>query len=157
MFSALACKAWCLSMLFKPAYVGLVLHPQHPLSLPQCSFSAQYCPLFAFHSCLQGILVEWGTPVAENSLAYSRIFSSARSDLSVQFTTWLHEIWTGPKERVAGVIKGDSLSVSTSKEINVHPSTSWMLLIYPREAQRQKLVWVCYFWTVILTYCLWNF
>lgn len=37
-FSALACKVWCLSMLFKPPYVGLVLHPHHPLSLPQCSF-----------------------------------------------------------------------------------------------------------------------
>lgn len=84
-FSALACKVWCLSMLFKPPYVGLVLHPHHPLTLPQCSFSVQRCPLFGFHSCLQGSLVEWETPVAENSLVYSRVLFSARSDLSVQF------------------------------------------------------------------------
>lgn len=133
-------KAWCLSLLFKPAYVGLLLHPHHPLCLPQCSFSVQYCPLFGFHSCLQGSLVAWETPMAENSPVYSTVLSSARSDLSVQFTTWLHEIWTGPKERVAGVKKGDSLGVRTSKEINVHQSTPWMSLIYLSEAQRQKLV-----------------
>lgn len=154
MFSVLVCRARCLSVLLKPAYVGLVLHLHHPLSLPQCSFLAQYCPLFGFHSCLQDTLVEEGTPGAENSPDYSRVLSSAISDLSVQFTTWLHEIWTGPKERVAGVKKGDSLSISTSKEINVSKFTPWTSLIYLSEAQRQKSVWVCYFWTVILTYCL---
>lgn len=135
-FSALACKAWCFSVLFKPVCVGLLLHPHHLLSLPQCSFSVQYCPLFGFHSCLQGTLVEWETPAAENSPVYSRVLPSARADLSVQFDTWLHEIWTGPKERVAGVKKGDSPGVSTSKEINVHQSTPWMSLIYLSEAQR---------------------
>lgn len=156
MFSALVCKACCLSVLLKPAYVGLVLHLHHPLSLPQFSFSDQYCPLFGFHSCLQDTLVEGGTPGAENSPDYSRVLSSARSDLSVQFTTWLHEIWTGPKERVAGVKKGDSLRISASKEINVRKSKPWMSLIYLSETQRQKSVWVCYFWTIILTYCLCN-
>lgn len=152
--SALACKAWCLFMLFKPANVGLVLHPHYPLSLPQCSFSVQHCPLFGFHSCLQGTLIEWETPMAENSLIYSRVLSSARSYLSVQFTTWLHEIWTGQMKEWQQWRKVEALKSALLRKS--HQSTPLMSLIYLSEAQRQKLVWVCYFWTIVLTYCLCN-
>lgn len=89
-FSAPACKAWCLSMLLKLIHVGFFPCPHHHLSLSapsQSSTALWLLQMSARQSCRVG-----NASGSTHTVFLQGIFASARSDLPVQFTTFLHKI-----------------------------------------------------------------